>query len=239
MQPVDVSDQNGRLFVGGLSVDHHREVSLLGEWEDEQIPMVLMSPTAAVDLVGCPGTTFELVVDLYTEIEGDGGVELTDGVLTAWSEKDGAVLINGIRGRVPEGLSLDVRSATGDVWLASFMNGQNLRVEAGTGAVAVSGCDVNQIAVDTATGEVRMSDCTAETVSMDLGVGSLAASNCVLADFSGDSGTGNFYFHGSRLGRASFVSAVGDVHLTDTMVSDLDSALGTGSVEVTATARKR
>jgi hypothetical protein len=239
MQPFDVSDQNGHVFVGGLPVDHQREVSLSGDWEDGDVAMILISPTASVDLVGCPGTTFELVVDLYTEFEADGGVELADGVLSVWSEKKGAVLVNGIRGRVPEGIRLEVRSATGDVWLSSFTGEQDLHVEVGTGAVAVKDCDVNQMVVSTGTGEVRMSDCTAETVSMDLGVGSLAASNCVLEDFQGDSGTGNFYFHGSRLGRASFVSAVGDVQLTDTVISDLSNSLGTGTVEVTVTGQRR
>lgn len=232
MQGVDVSDHDGRLFVGGIPVDYHREVSLLGELSDVDLKIVLVSPTATIDVVGGPGNTYELVVDLYTEYEDDGGVELDDGQFSTWSDVEGAVLVNGIRGRLPEGVSLDVRSGTGDVLITSFVHSRSIKVETGTGSTAVSSCEANKVSVDSGTGEVRMSECTVDDVRLKLGVGSLAASDCVLGRVRGDSGTGDFFFQGSRIDKASFVSGVGDVRLTDTLVSEISSSLGTGKVEM-------
>jgi hypothetical protein len=238
MHGLDVSDHDGRLFVGGAPVDYHREVSLLGELTGSDLRLVLASPTASIDVVGGPGNTYELVIDLYTEFEDDGGVEFEDGQLSTWSDLKGAVLVNGIRGRLPEGVSLQVQTGTGDVLITSFVSGSTVEVETGTGAVAVNSCDVNRISVDSGTGEVRMTECSAQDVRMKLGVGSLAASNCVVGDFRGDSGTGDFFFQGSRLDNASFVSGVGDVRLTDTLVSELVSTLGTGRVEMRTTVQE-
>jgi len=235
---VDISDHDGRLFVAGNPVDFHREVSLQGEMDEANLRLVLVSPTAVVDVVGGPGNSYELVLDLYTEYENDGLVELQDGQLMTWSDMDGAVLVNGIRGRLPENISLDVMTATGDVLVTSFVGAVDVTVETGTGSVQVADCNVGVLRVDTGTGEVRVNETVAEDVKVEMGTGSLTvrASDFVL--FHGDSATGNFLFQTSRLDRAAFVSGLGDVRLTDTLVSHMDSALGTGRVEVRETETK-
>ncbi len=227
----DVSDQDGRLFVGGVPVDYHREVTLQGELDVEDLTLVLVSQTGPIDVVGGPGDSYELVVDLYSEFEGDGDVVVDGGVVAARSQLGGAVLVNGIRGRLPEGVDLDVRTATGDTFVTSFVGRNRVVVESGTGVVHVSSSEVDSVSVDAGTGDVRMTECTSKDVVLRLGVGSFAASGCVVGHLDGDSGTGDFLVHGSRIETAVFASSVGDVWLTDTLVSEIRSSLGTGKVE--------
>jgi len=230
MQGSHVSDQDGRLFVDGAPVDFHREVTLQGDL-GEIAALRFNVPTGSIDLVGGPGNTFELVVDLYTEFEGDGEVELSGGELQVTSGMDGAVLVNAIRGRLPEGVSLDLRAGTGDIFVTSFVdNTAQLDLESGTGNVQVSSCRVDQLKVECGTGDIRSTDSAAARVQVSMGTGSWAAKGCEFASFFGDSGTGDFLFQACRLDQGRFASGVGDVRLTSTLVSALDCSLGTGQV---------
>ena len=230
IQGSTVSDHDGRLFMDGAPVDFHREVNLQGELAGP-VRLRLSSATATVDVVGGPGSSYELVVDLYTEYEGDGVVELVDDQLVASSEMDGAVLVNGIRGRLPEGVSLEIETGTGDIYVTSFV-GTNvvLDLKSGTGNVQVASCNVGEVVVDSGIGDVRATESVARQAVVHMATGSLAAKACEIGVFVGDSGTGDFLFQSSRLDEARFVSGVGDVRLTDTLVSELSSSLGTGRV---------
>ncbi len=231
MQSLDISDHDGRHFVGDIAVDYHQEVSLQGQLAAEGLTLKLMSHTGAIDVVGSPGDSYELVLDLYTEFEGDGMAELDGDGLRAWSDMNGAILINGIRGRLPEGVSLEIQAGTGDVLVTSFFGPGSVDIKNGTGTVSVRSCEVSDVSINSGTGDVRMAQCTVESVRMNMGIGSLAAKDCTLGKLRGDSGTGDFLIHSSRIDHASFVSGVGDVRLTDTLISELHSQLGTGRVE--------
>jgi hypothetical protein len=231
LRAAAVSDHDGRLFVDGAPLDYHREVSLQSELAGP-MTIVLASPTATIDIVGGPGNTFELVVDLYTEFENDGGVTFENGVMSTSSDLEvpGAIMVNGIRGRLPEGVSLEVRTGTGDIVITSFLNQGRVHAVTGTGSVQVQSCELSHLDVDAGTGDVRLTDTSADSVVIRLGTGAMVSRTCDFNDFRGDSGTGDFVFHDSRLDGAHFDSGVGDVRLVDSIVSELSSRLGTGRV---------
>ena len=234
MQGFSVSDHDGRMFVDGVAVDHHREVSLQGQM-DTDLRLVLNSATGLIDVVGGPGDTYELVVDLYSEFEGDGEVVLEDGQLTTDSELGGKLLVNGIRGRLPQGINLEVEAGTGQVLITSFIGAAEVRVSTGTGDVQLTSCDLGSLRVQSGTGEVGTQDVSSDRVRLKLGTGSLTAVSSEFGMLDGDSGTGDFRFQDCRVDSARFVSGVGDVRLTDTLVSEMSSTLGTGRVLNTAT----
>jgi len=87
-----VSEANGIVYDNGTALPHHR-------WVAVAVPegtkaLTLESPTADIDVTaGAPA----LEVQVWSEVEGDGAVALTDGKPVVSSSSGRVVLINGVR----------------------------------------------------------------------------------------------------------------------------------------------
>lgn len=224
-----VTERDGQLFLGDVLLAHHREQALSSEGLGDA-ELRLECPTGLVDIVGMEGAELELVVDLYSELEGDGTIHWEGGRLSARSDQGGAVLINGIRGVVPADMALTVDTGTGQVALAGLTGGQDVRVATGTGPVRLSECELGTLTLDTGTGDLRLEQLQAALLDVDSGTGELAAEGCQLDELRGDSGTGDFRLTDCQVGRGRFDSGTGDVRLVDTLVQDLHASLGAGDV---------
>ena len=226
---ASIADRSGRLFVDGVPTDYYRELTVQGTLEPGT-SLTLTTASGLVDLVGVPGTSYELVVDYYTELQDDGTVVVENGELKTLSDFGGQTLINGIRGRVPEGTSVRVHSGTGEIVLSSFMGRGQLDVDAGTGSVRVVASDLDQLAISSATGDVHLEDIRAEQMKLRSVTGALMARNCEFRRVAGDTGTGNFAFQACRIDNGLFQSGAGDLALVDSVVSELRTNLGTGNI---------
>lgn len=224
-----VTERNGQLFLGDVLLDHHQEVPVADD-ALTATTLVLECPTGVIDIVGLEGAQVELVVDLYTEIEGDGVVTWDGGRLVARSQSGGAVLINGIRGRVPADMGVSVDTGTGQVALSGLTGGQDVRISTGTGPVRLGECELGTLTLDTGTGDLRLESVQAHLVDVDSGTGELTAQSCQIDELIGNSGTGDFRLTDCQVGRGRFDSGTGDVRLMDSMVQDLHASLGAGDV---------
>ncbi|GJM20314.1 MAG: hypothetical protein DHS20C15_02290 [Planctomycetota bacterium] len=232
MDGAHVQEQYGRLVVDDIVLEFSREVPVQGELSADAISqgLTLGAHTGDIELVGGPASKFEFVVTLQTEIEGDGVVELKDGMLRARSLEGGKCVINGMRGRVPQGINLDLLAGSGRVILSRFQGVQTLNVESGVGAVQLEDVKAETLTLRSGTGNVQLVSVKGNEANVDLGVGSLLTQGCELAELRARSSTGAFVLRESRVHHGSFHSGTGNLQLVDSHVGNLERSLGTGEV---------
>lgn len=227
-----VSERGGVLYFDDVPLEYHREVSVTS---DEALDgLRLTTHTGNIDVTGVSGGSFELTVDLYSEVEGDGEVELVNGSLRKHSQHGGRLLINGIRGTLPAGVELQAHSGTGRIVLRDLRGDADLVVETGTGLVALQGCVRGTIRISSGTGDLRLDGTTAELLRVSTGTGQLMAENCTFGGVEGESGTGDFSFVGCQVDEVTVRSGTGDVRITDTHMGRFSPSLGTGDVVMKA-----
>lgn len=226
---MSVSERGGQLYVDEVLVGFHREVPV--DLDGDRIGELQLSvATGLIDIVGMPGRQGHLVVDLYSEFEGDGDVSLAGGKLKARSTQRGKLFINGIRGSVPAGMSLAVDTGTGQVLITGLQGADSVDIDTGTGPVRLVDCDVGALDIDSGTADIRLEGVSAELLDVDTGTGDVAVENCHLARLRGNSGTGNFLLVESQVDDGRFDSGTGDVRLVDTVITHIRVSLGTGDV---------
>lgn len=225
-----VSQRGGHLYVDDVSLDYHREVGVSGTLAAGSL-LSLASATGSVVVSGVPGDTYDLVVELYSEFEGDGEVYLADdGHLRTRSERDGRTLVESVHGTVPLGVALRVATGTGKVSVAGLSSESSLDVDTGTGSLDVSHCVLGGLSIDTGTGSLTLDDCRFDTLRVRSGAGDVLASDCRVARFTGSLGTSDVRLRGSLIDSLELTSATGDLLLVDSTVGSQQLSLGTGSV---------
>lgn len=225
----NVSERHGVLHLDEVALPHHRELRLGGGVD---ALLVLATHTGPIDIQGVPGAAAELVVDVYSEFEGDGEVSWSGGEPVVASQRAGRVLINGIRGTVPAGVDLRLVSGTGRIVARALDGAAKVHVASGTGAVFVQECRVEELGIDTGTGDARLDGLVATVLRMQSGTGTLVAERCRVARGVGESGTGDFRFTACTLDDLAVTSGTGGLWLTDSPVARLSSSLGTGQVHI-------
>lgn len=223
-----VSERGGILFADDVPLDHHREVALTAPFNG--LDLRFATHTGDIDIRGVEGGEVDLVIDLFTEYEGDGEVRLEDGRLKTRSALKGRLLINGIRGTVPADSSLHVHSGTGRIVLRSLSGKGDLDVDTGTGGVFVEASECGRISLSSGTGSMRLDDVTADALHVTNGTGAFIAQSCRLREVVGDSGTGNFSLVSSHVDHVRVRSGTGNLRIEDSVVGDLEPSLGTGDV---------
>jgi hypothetical protein len=226
---LSVSERNGQLFVDDVLVQHHREVEL--SLNSAQLGVLKLSvPTGLVDIVGVPGGEALLIIDVYSEFEDDGDIYLAGGKLKVRSSRSGKIVINGVRGRIPVGTSIEVDTGTGQVLISGLRGSDSIDIDTGTGAVRLLDNEVNTIKINSGTGDIRLENTHAQLLDVDTGTGNLVSQGCRLDEVRADSGTGDFIFKQSQVEQGRFETGTGDLRLIDTVIAKLRTSMGTGDV---------
>jgi len=233
---LGVSERNGKLYVDGVLVQHHREVVLsLDATEFELLRLTV--PTGLIDIVGVPGDQAELIVDVYSALEGDGDVSVAEGKLSVRSTLDGKIVINGVRGKVPAGSSLEVDAGTGQVLIGGIAGAGSISIDTGTAPVRLVDITVQSIEIESGTGDIRLENSHSDLFDVDTGTGDVVAHGCRFGELRGDTGTGDFVLRDCQVETAHFNSGTGDLRLIDTNITHLKTSMGTGEVRSDSTRR--
>lgn len=226
---MSISERGGQLYVDEVLVEHHREVEVA--LDAAQIGELSLSvPTGLINLEGVPGQQGHLILDVYTEIEGDGEVFMAGGKVKLRSTLRGKLIINGVRGSIPAGMSLDIDTGTGQVLLTALQNADTVEVDTGTGPVRLVDCKVGNLDVDSGTADIRLEGVHGALFDVDTGTGDVVLQDCHFDQLRGDTGTGDFLLTMSQIDSGRFNSGTGDVRLVDTIITHIRASLGTGDV---------
>ncbi|MFT7465143.1 MAG: DUF4097 and DUF4098 domain-containing protein YvlB [Pseudohongiellaceae bacterium] len=226
---TSVSERNGELYVDDVLVENHQEIEVAIDGVQFS-ELKLSVPTGLINVEGIPGEEGHLILDLYTEFEGDGTVSLEGGRLKARSNARGKVLINGIRGTIPAGMSLEIDTGTGQVLVSGLLGSGNVELESGTGPVRFVDCEIDSLDISSGTADIRLQGVHAKLLEVNSGTGDFVAKDCHFVRLRGDSGTGDFSLTKSQVDDAHFESGTGDVRLMDTVITHIRASLGTGDV---------
>ena len=226
-----ISERDGILYLDDVPLPHHREVSVEGILETGSL-LFMRTALGAIDVSGVPGSNVNLTIDLYSEYEGDGEVQIDGEEITTFSNVRGKLLVNGIRGTIPEGTSLRVHSSTGEISLAGFAGESSIRIASGTGEIRMSNCGINDLDINTGTGNIFLDQVQIDDLLISSGTGDLSAEGSSFRTLRGTSGTGSFKLRGSSVVQARIESGTGDLVLVDSTVSERFESLGTGDVVI-------
>ena len=231
-----IAERDGLLYVDEVLVEHHREVEIA--LDAEQIgELSLGVATGLISLEGVPGQQGHLILDVFSELEGDGEVYLAGGKVKLRSTLRGKLIINGVRGSIPAGMSLDIDTGTGQVLLTTLHGAESVVIETGTGPVRLVDCKIEVVEIDSGTADIRLEGVHAALFDVDTGTGDVVIQDCHFDRLRGDTGTGNFLLTMSQIESGRFNSGTGDVRLVDTIITHIRASLGTGDVISDTTSR--
>ena len=128
--------------------------------------------TGPIELAGSPAG-FALQARLWSEFEGDGRVELRGGELVATSDRGGVVFVNEIKGSVPPAAQLKLESGTGPVAVSGLAGAPSLKGTTGTGELVLSSCEVRAVDLESGTGDIVLRGGHCDSIAQDLGTGDL------------------------------------------------------------------
>jgi len=229
----DLVRHDSHLRVDGVDLPFDR-------WVDARLDaggldtLAIDTAQGAIELSGEVSAECVLSVHVWSQHEGDGEVRIEAGRLRAVSGRGGLVVFDGVRGRVPEGLGLDLGTATGPISVDHAGKGGALVLDSASGRVTVRGSEPASIRAGTASGDVLVEDSAAgsleaRTASGDVSVhgGSWGTIRCKTA--SGDlrlractadavrleSASGDLRISGGHCKRAQIDSATGEIDLAD------------------------
>lgn len=223
-----ISERHGRIFVGDVALDHKREVVLEGELGGEAW-IALATAGGPMEISGAPGDGYRLVVELYSEFADDGDVELDGGRLVALPGK-GRSLVHAVRGVLPEAISLDLASGTGDMVVRTLVGDNELAVDTGTGSLRVADCDLTGLRVDSGTGDVNIEGCTIRSAICSTGTADVVSVESRIGRLQVTSGTGDVRLRRCKLEDLDVTSGTGDLLLIDSSATSLRSTLATGEI---------
>jgi hypothetical protein len=202
------SENNGVVSYDGVVLPYHRWVEVTGS--DTGSRLQLATGTGPITLAG--SETLHLEVDLYSEVENDGSVALDAGKPVTTSAAGRVLAINGVRGTIGPGLSLDLDTGTGRVELQDLP-------------------DAHLVEVDTGTGDTKLGRCKVADLRLNAGTAGLELEGCTLDRLKVDSGTGDVRLRASRVKESRISSGTGDVFVSaDSDLGKADCDLGTGQL---------
>lgn len=246
---VSVDERGGVMHADGVPLPHSRWVALdlppgTGALTLESATRELRVATAA------PGEAARLEVQLFSELEGDGGVTLFEGRLAAEGAAGRRVLINGVRGTVPAGTRLAARTGTSPCVIDAAHGLAGAELESGTGAlelrggplgdvelsggtgtVSLQGAIAGKVQVASGTGAVLVAGLHAERLAVESGTGPVELRQVSASELSIETGTGDMRLEACQAARTTVASGTGDVRLaSDCDLGQASYDLGTGEV---------
>lgn len=227
----EVEEDDGILTVDGVELNHSRWVTVTGRLDEASASSLeLRTATGTIDVVSSGDASYELDVDLHSEMEGDGEVFLEQGRLIAKSVGDYMLFINEIRGRAPDGVDLRVESGMGMVEVRGFSGGHEIRLDTGSGDARASACKVSTLRVDADMGEVLLDEVVGHGLELDVGMGNANIHASAFEWVNGDLGMGNASIHDSTIRSLVVDLSMGNLRLVDTQVTRLEGDCGMGHV---------
>ncbi len=235
---LTVEHDDGVFTIDGVELRHSRWVDVVGP-RGAEADMHFSTATEVIELGPSADAAYALQVLLYSEVEGDGEVALEGGRLVARSTGEHKLLINAVKGKVPDGLALNCESGMGNVKLAGFSGGQDLGIEVGMGSATLTGCSVGAIAIKAGMGGVDFKGVNAGVADIDAGMGGAEFEACNLEGFTGDFGMGSVTVRASHVARIEADIGMGSMTLVNSTVDSLSADLGMGDLVLKGTARPR
>jgi len=229
----DVRMRDGRLVVDGVALQHERwvDVSLDAKGVDT---LAIDTAGGPIELTGDPSGGCSLSVHVWSQRQDDGEVYISSGRLRVRSHQDARVFIDGVRGTVPEGLSLDLSTASGSILVERVSTGRSLLLDTAGGDLAVRGCRPATIRLGTASGDVLVETSSADSlrartgsgdVTVRAGIwgsirsetasGGLRLESCTAESVELESASGDLVISGGHCRRARIDTASGDLSLLD------------------------
>ncbi len=176
--------------VNGVKLKYVNEIDIQQVYEHSHLE--LSSGTGSTNLQGVDDNVIDINVQYYEYEPGDASLYIEDGLLMAKSISGKPVSISNVKGKVPQST--------------------DLRIDAGTGSIVVSGMDHSSvISVDAGTGNIEISRSNVGTLRLSSGTGSINLNyiNCAAGKVS--TGTGN-------------------INITNSLISRRDFSVGTGKI---------
>jgi len=235
----DVRMRDGRIVVDGVALPHDR-------WVDVNLDaggletLAIDTAGGPIELTGDPSGGCALAVHVWSQRQDDGEVYISSGRLRVRSQLDARVFIDGVRGTVPEGLALDLSTATGSITVERACKGRTLLLDSASGEVAVRASQPSSIKVGTASGDVLVEKSSAHslrarTASGDVTIrdgiwgsirsetasGGLRLEDCTAEAVELESASGDLVISGGHCKRARIDTASGDLSVLDGATVDL------------------
>lgn len=223
-----VSVRDGVIYYEGTELPFDRWVDVtadMGSATDADIS----TATGEISLNGVPGNSVSLQVHLHSEFENDGDVRFANGKLEA-VEGEGKVYINAVRGTIPEDVSVHLATGTGSISLNDMKGKRVLRLDSGTGPVAIGSSTADKIRVAMGTDEIRITDTSAERIDVETGTGDLRITGGGAGTLEVDTGTGEVYLTNARFDAVVVDSGTGDVVLKECNAGRIEVDSGTGDL---------
>ena len=237
----DLSMHDGKLSLDGVELPHER-------WVDAQLDasgagtLAIDTASGPIELTGDPAGACALSVRVYSQHEGDGEVYLDGGRLAVRSQRGGKVFLDGVRGTIPQGLALELGTASGEIVIERAGQGRDCELSTASGGVVVRGSEPSGLRVRTASGDVLVEATSARslqastasgdvsvkggawgTIRSDTASGQLRLAGCTADAVELDSASGDLVISGGHCKRARLDTASGDVELLDdARIDDLD-----------------
>lgn len=226
---VNVSVRDGRVFAEGVELPFSRWEVVSGSL-DPAGAVKLATATGPLTLDGAAGDAYRLEARVFSEVEGDGVPGFVDGALTVTPTEGRQAIIDGIRGTLPAGIQVEASSGTGEVRLAGFDGGRDLRLQSGTALIALARSKVGRLELDSGTAEIELDAVEGSEVHLVTGTGDVVLEDCTFETGRFDSGTGDLGFVQGHIGKLWADTGTGDVEFRGTRVDALEVESGTGDV---------
>lgn len=229
----DVRMRDGRIVVDGVALPHDRwvDVNLDAGGVDT---LAIDTAGGPIDLSGDPSGGCVLSVHVWSQRQDDGEVYISSGRLRVRSPLGARVFIDGVRGTVPEGLALDLSTASGPITVDRACRGRTLLLDSASGEIAVRGSQPSSIKVGTASGDVLVEkssagllrartasgdvtirDGTWGTIRSETASGGLHLVDCTAEAVELESASGDLVISGGHCKRARIDTASGDLSVVD------------------------
>ncbi len=228
---INKSNSHNKVISDGVALKVMSEVVIAEGFNASTFSVKLGS--GDLILKGTTGKNVNLSIKYYEYEKGDATIFIKDGKLDYSTKSGKPVQIYLVDGTVPDKVSLDAKTGSGDITLSFFHKSEFLNTVMGSGDVNVSNVtNIGNISIKTGSGDVQFDNLDGiKEVQVVTGSGDLQVSNCknieslvnksgsaevVLTNYKGNhvqcqTGSGDLAVNGSSIEQLEFKSGSGDI----------------------------
>lgn len=223
-------DEEGIIHINGIKLEHKREIHLEEHFSGNLI--IFKTGSGDIDISGSKQDIVSLDIIIYEKESSDASVYLEKGMLKTKSNGGYPVYISSIKGTIPDNISVDFSTGSGDMIVSNLHNSERIILDAGSGNVHIKECeDIKCLNIDTGSGDISITNLrNLNELIVDCGSGDSKIYSTEIKNADFDTGSGDIRIIYSKIGFINADTGSGDIIFEK---STYDSGqFNTGSGEV-------
>lgn len=221
---------DGMIRVNNVRLEHKREIHLEEETTSNELIIDIGSGNIAVSGAKTNIATLDIII--YEKEPGDAEVYIENGKLKTRSKGDYPVYISHVSGTIPEDITVDFETGSGDISLKNMRSSARIDLDTGSGDISLYNCHeasnvtidtgsgdvfiesliaIDQLIVDTGSGDVKVRDSEVESAKFDTGSGDVRILSSRIEEITADTGSGDIILDNSSYTRGRFDTGSGEV----------------------------